>query len=103
MQDLEGIVGRTSEGVRLNLEVNTTHDLATWALPNELTDHPVSYGGVIQSSFAFCLTPVPYTGVMHRCNFDIHVLWDMLLWLQGRQDRCPFCSFLLLLWHVVFT
>ena len=60
------------------------------ALPNERADHSVSYGVVIQSSFAFCLTPVPQTGVVHRCNFDIHVLRDVLLWLQGRQDCCPF-------------
>ena len=64
-------------------------------LLNERADHSVSYGGVIQSSFAFCLTPVLHTGVMHHCNFDIHFLRDMLLWLQGRQDCCPFLSYLL--------
>ena len=57
MQDLEGIVGRTSEGVRLNLEVNTTHHLATWALSNELTDHPVSDGGVVDSFFVSNAAP----------------------------------------------
>ena len=60
MQDLEGIVGRTSEGVRLNLEVNTTHHLATWALPNELTDHPVSDGGVVDSFSCQTLPPMTH-------------------------------------------
>ena len=64
MQDLEGIVGRTRERVCLDLEVNTTHNLTTWALPNELTDYPVSYGGVIRCPCLNCVPPLSYQVVI---------------------------------------
>ena len=44
---MSGIVGRKRERVCLDVEVNTTHNLTAWALPNELTDHPVSYEVVV--------------------------------------------------------
>ena len=60
MQDLEGIVGRTREWVCLDLGVNTTHNLATWALSNELSNHSVSYGGVIDSFPSQTLPPMAH-------------------------------------------
>ncbi len=71
MQDLEGIVGRTRERVCLDLEMNTTHDLTTWALPNELTDHPVSYGGVVDSFPCQTLPPM-------SVGFPLNVLCTLL-------------------------
>ena len=71
MQDLEGIVGRTRERVCLDLEVNTTHNLTTWALPNELTDHPVSYGGVVDSFPCQTLPPM-------SVGFPLNVLCTLL-------------------------
>ena len=74
MDHLEWIVRGTCEGMRLDLNLQATHYLAAWALPDERIDHSVSNRGVIELGSALGLTPMAHAGVVNRCNFVIHFI-----------------------------
>ncbi len=57
---LEWIVRGTCEGMRLDLDLQATHYLAAWALPDERIDHSVSNRGVVELGFALGLTPMTH-------------------------------------------
>ena len=83
MVNLDWLVRGTCEGMRLDLNLQATHYLAAWALPDECIDHSVSYRGVIELGFSLDLTPMAHAGVVNRCNFVIHFVRKVLLRLQG--------------------
>jgi hypothetical protein len=46
--------------MRLDLNLQVTHYLAAWALPDERIYHSVSYRGVIELGSALGLTPMAH-------------------------------------------
>ena len=101
--------GRVLMVILRRLTAELTHSsyghLTTWALPNELTDHPVSYWGVVEAFLGQGLPPVAQVGIMHCSDLSVLLLWYHLLSLQLRQDCWTTCCFSWFLfgWHVVFT
>ena len=59
--------------MRLDLNLQATHYLAAWALPDERTDHSVSSRGVIELGSALGLTPMVHAILSYtssdRCCF----------------------------------
>jgi hypothetical protein len=83
--------------------MNTAHYLATWVLPNKMSDH--RYRGIVESFPWQALPPMAHAGIVHRCNLIVYLVRRWLLWLQGGQDYWPTSLILLYLLscHVVLT
>jgi len=57
---LEWILRGTCEGMRFDLNLQATHYLAAWALPDERIDHSVSNGGFVELGSALGQTPIAH-------------------------------------------